>query len=131
MNLRPKSDNKAEVFTAAMNDIMFFLMLFFIIMSTLLNPNIINLNLPTAKHSETARKKEINLSINKDAEYFIDNRQVNFSEIESILLSEKKKKPDAIVIVRCDNTIQVQQLVEVLEIGTKLNMKMLLATKRN
>ena len=131
MNLRPKSENKAEVFTAAMNDIMFFLMLFFIIMSTLLNPNIINLNLPSSKNSQTIRKKEINLSVNKDKQYFIDNRQVQYAEIEPLLLSEKKKRTEAIVVLRCDSTIKVQELVQVLEIGTKLEMKMILATKRN
>lgn len=130
MNLRSKNKPQAEVFTSAMNDIMFFLMLFFIIISTLLSPNVIKLNLPSAKNTQSLHKKEILLSVNKDLQYFIDNKEVSFDQIESILLRETNKDKEAFVVLRCDNTLAIQQLVNVLEIGNKLNVKMILATKK-
>lgn len=130
MNLRSKNKPQAEVFTSAMNDIMFFLMLFFIIISTLLSPNVIKLNLPSAKNTQSLHKKEILLSINKDLQYFIDNKEVSFDQIESILLRETNKDKEAFVVLRCDNSLAIQQLVNVLEIGNKLNVKMILATKK-
>lgn len=130
MNLQSKNKPHAEVFTAALNDIMFFLMLFFIIISTLLNPNVIKLNLPSAKNSQSIQKKEILLSVNKDLQYFINNKQVQFQQIESVLASEVAKDKEAFVVVRCDNTLSVQELVNLLEIGNKLNLKMILATKK-
>lgn len=130
MDLRKKRDNKAEVFTSAMNDIMFFLMLFFIIVSTLLNPNVIKLNLPAAKNTQSIHKKEILLSVNRELQYFVNNKQVTFENLEPALAAEKAKDKESIVVLRCDSTLSVQQLVNVLEIGNRLNVKMILATRK-
>lgn len=113
-----------------MNDIMFFLMLFFIIVSTLLSPNVVKLNLPSAKNSQSLRKKEILLSVNKDLQYYVNNKQVPFEQLEAVLAMEAQKDKEAFVVLRCDNTLAIQQLVNVLEIGNKLNVKMILATKK-
>ena len=129
MNLRRKSKITAEVATSSMNDIMFFLMLFFLIMSTLLNPNVIKLTLPNSKHNQTLRQKEVSISITKDLLYYIDNQVVPFDQLESILALELQKSKDLTVILRCDSSLPVQELVNVLEIGNKLKVKMVLATK--
>jgi biopolymer transport protein ExbD len=130
MNLRPKNKAGAEIFTSAMNDIMFFLMLFFIIVSTLLNPNVIKLNLPSAKNTQSIHKKEILLSVNKDLKYFVNNQQVPFDKLQSVLSVETSKDKEAFIVLRCDNTLAIQQLVDILEIGNKLNVKMILATRK-
>ncbi|MFZ4581589.1 MAG: ExbD/TolR family protein [Paludibacter sp.] len=131
MNLQSRRNKPhAEVFTAALNDIMFFLMLFFIIISTLLNPSIIKLNLPSAKNSQSIQKKEIQLSVNKELQYFIDNKQVAFQQIESVLATEMASDREAFVVIRCDNSLSVQELVNLLEIGNKLKIKMILATRK-
>jgi biopolymer transport protein ExbD len=129
MNLRRKSKITAEVATSSMNDIMFFLMLFFLIMSTLLNPNVIKLTLPSSKHNQVLRQKEVSISITKDLQYFIDNQAVPFEQIETYLAVELQKSQGLTVILRCDSGIPVQELVNVLEIGNKLKVKMVLATK--
>ncbi len=131
MNLQPKNTkNKAEIFTSAMNDIMFFLMLFFIIVSTLLNPNVIKMDLPSAKNTQAIHKKEILLSVNKNLQYYVNNKQIPFANLESVLAAEINKDREAFIVLRCDNTLSVQQLVDVLEIGNNLNVKMVLATKK-
>ncbi|MBP7612917.1 MAG: biopolymer transporter ExbD [Paludibacter sp.] len=130
MNLRQKNKAGAEIFTSAMNDIMFFLMLFFIIVSTLLNPNVIKLSLPSAKNTQSLHKKEILLSVNKDLQYFVNNQQVPFEQLQSVLSVEASKDKEAFVVLRCDKTLAIQQLVNVLEIGNKLNVKMILATQK-
>ena len=131
MNLRSKNNKpSAEIFTSSMNDIMFFLMLFFIIVSTLLSPNVIKLNLPSAKNTQSLHKKEILLSVNKDLQYFVNNKQVPFDKLEKALSNETGKDKEAFVVLRCDNTLAIQQLVNVLEIGNRLNVKMILATKK-
>jgi biopolymer transport protein ExbD len=75
INLRKKKDFTAEVFTSSMNDIMFFLMLFFIIISTLLNPSMIRVALPNSRNSQTLQKKEINLTMTKEKVYYVNNNQ--------------------------------------------------------
>jgi biopolymer transport protein ExbD len=129
MKLRRKNKTTIEVATSSMNDIMFFLMLFFLIMSTLLNPNVIKLSLPSSKHPSELRQKEVSLSVTKEMNYFINNRQVPFNLLETELLAELKGVDNATVVLRCDNTLSVQSLVDVLEIGNKLRIKMILATK--
>jgi biopolymer transport protein ExbD len=129
MNLRRKKKITAEVATASMNDIMFFLMLFFLIMSTLLNPNVVKLTLPSSKHNQELRKKEVTISITKDLQYFVNNAPVTFPMLEPLLTTELKKSNDLTVILRCDSGLTIQDLVNVLEIGNKLKVKMVLATK--
>ncbi len=129
MKLRRKNKTTIEVATSSMNDIMFFLMLFFLIMSTLLNPNVIKLSLPSSQHPGRVNTKEISLSVTKEMNYFINNRQIPFSNLEAELITELKGAQEATVILRCDNSLTVQNLVDVLEIGNKLRVKMILATK--
>jgi biopolymer transport protein ExbD len=129
MNLRKKNRIVAEVATSSMNDIMFFLMLFFLIMSTLLNPNVIKLTLPSSKHNQTLRQKEVTIAVTKELQFYVNNSPVTFEMLEPLLQAELTKSKDVTVILRCDNGITIQNLVNVLEIGNKLKIKMVLATK--
>jgi biopolymer transport protein ExbD len=130
INFRKKDNQPAEVFTSSMNDIMFFLMLFFIIISTLLNPSMIKVLLPNSQSSQSIHKKEINLTVTKDMNYYVNNTPVPFETLESQLKEELTLHPDAIIMLRFDNSLSVQDLVDVLSIGTRLNTKMTLATNK-
>jgi biopolymer transport protein ExbD len=131
MNLRKKSEQSAEVFTSAMNDIMFFLMLFFIIISTLLNPSMINVSLPKAQNTPQAvHTKEIKLTITKDLLYYVNNNQVSMDDLESQLKTEIAGSKDVIVVLRIDNSLSIQEMVNVLSIGSKLGVKMTIATAK-
>jgi biopolymer transport protein ExbD len=130
IDLRKKKDYTAEVFTSAMNDIMFFLMLFFIIISTLLNPSMIKVSLPNSRNSQTLQKKEINLTMTLDKNYFVNSTQVPFEELESQLKKELAKSPDAFIMLRFDAALPIQDLVNVLSVGNKLTAKMIIATSK-
>ena len=130
ISLRKKKDFTAEVFTSAMNDIMFFLMLFFIIISTLLNPSMIKVSLPNSRSSQTIQKKEINLTMTKEKIYFVNNTQVPFDALETQLQKELARSPDAFIMLRFDNTLSIQDLVNVLSIGNRLSSKMIIATAK-
>jgi len=131
IELRKKKDFTAEVFTSSMNDIMFFLMLFFIIISTLLNPSMIKVTLPNSQNSQSIQKKEINLTMTKEKNYFVNNTQVPFKELENQLNKELKLYPDAFIMLRFDSTLPIQDLVNVLSLGNKLNAKMIIATAKS
>jgi len=130
IELRKKKDYTAEVFTSSMNDIMFFLMLFFIIISTLLNPSMIRVSLPSSRSSQTIQKKEINLTMTKEKIYYVNNTQIPFESLESELKKELTHYPDAFIMLRFDNTLPIQDLVNVLSIGNKLSSKMIIATAK-
>lgn len=121
----------AEVSTASLNDIMFFLLLFFLIISTLGNPNVIRLLLPkSSKSQHNVTKDPVTLSITKDKEYFIENRQVPFEELEGRIQQITANTPEPTIIVRADGNLPVQDLVEIMDIGGKLNVRMVLATEK-
>jgi len=130
MNIKRKRYFKAEVSTSSLNDIMFFLLLFFLIVSSLANPNVIKLLLPNSKSAQNLNKQQISISITKDKNYFIDNRQITFSEIETVLKSRIASLQEPTVILRLENSLTVQDLVDVLEIGNRLQVKMLMATNK-
>lgn len=130
MKLKRSLDDKVEVATASLNDIMFFLLLFFLIVATFANPNVIKLMLPKAKATQTISKKQITLSITSDKKYYIDTREVSLVGLETQLSAIKKGIPDVTVIVRASGDISVQDLVDVLQIGAQYGIKMILATQK-
>jgi biopolymer transport protein ExbD len=111
---------------------MFFLMLFFLIASTMITPGAIKLALPQADQTQTMKKppKEVAISITKELKYFVNNTQVQLSEIEPLLIKLNQDDSEIVAIVRCDNTVAVQALVDVFQIGNKVKVKMVLATTR-
>ena len=130
MKIKRNRHFKPEVSTSSLNDIMFFLLLFFLIVSTLSNPNVIKLLLPSSKAAQTLSKQQITVSVTKDKNYFIDNQPISFDQIESILKERIGKVLEPTVILRFENTLSVQDLVDVLEIGTRLKVKMVIATNK-
>jgi biopolymer transport protein ExbD len=130
MNIKRKRQFKAEVSTSSLNDIMFFLLLFFLIVSSLANPNVIKLLLPNSKSAQNLNKQQISISITKDKKYYIDSRQINFNDIEPFLKSRMGSLQEPTVILRLENSLTIQDLVDVLEIGNRLQVKMVMATNK-
>ncbi len=130
MKIKRRHEFKVEVATASLNDIMFFLLLFFLIVSTFANPHVIRLFLPKANSSQTIAKKQITLSITKKKLYYIDEKPVLFQDLESELSAIKQRLPDVTIVVRADATLSIQDLVDVLQIGSNLDIKMILATEK-
>lgn len=120
----------AEIPTASLSDIMFFLLLFFLIISTLANPNVIKLMLPKAQTNETTNKNHISLSVTEDKKYFLDKKEVAFSDLKAEIQAATKERNDKTVIVRIPKDLQVQDLVDVLQIGSDLKLNFSLATSK-
>jgi biopolymer transport protein ExbD len=134
MKIERRKLRTAEVYTASLNDIMFFLLLFFLIVSTLVTPATIRVLLPKSKTSEdVVIKKQISLTITADHKYYIDKKEVTFETIEpqlSSILAKKTKSEDVIVLLHADKTLNLQDVVSVIDIGNKLKVKMVLFTQK-
>ena len=128
MALKRNKRFHAEVATSSLSDIMFFLLLFFLIISTLANPNVIRMTLPKSKTNEKTNKQLITLSITEDKKFYVDKEQVGFDGLEALLLSRMNPEKDLTVIIRIPATLQVQDLVDVLQIGVKNKLKFVIAT---
>jgi biopolymer transport protein ExbD len=131
MNFRSRKKAHVSVETSALSDIMFFLMLFFLIASTLANPNVIKLLLPQAKAGQTVSKQQYSLTISKDLDYYLNNDKspLQFNQLEGRLKSISENNADVTFVLKVDKSIQVQNLVDVLALGSKLKIKMILATQ--
>lgn len=135
MNFRSRRHKEgAEVSTESLNDIMFFLLLFFLIISTLVNPSVVKLNLANSKQNTEIHTHNIDLQITKDFKYYINNKPVYFGDLEREISAEVNKRTTAAgpptVILRLDKELTIQDLVDVMQLGSRLNIKMVLATKK-
>lgn len=130
MNLRRKQQEDAELSTESLNDIMFFLLLFFLIISTMANPNVIKLMLPKSANNEQLQKQQVNLGVTKDKQYSINKVPVPFDQLESAIAQAINGLDQPTVVLNFDRELSVQDLVDVMQIGTKIKVKMVLATQK-
>ena len=120
----------AEIPTSSLSDIMFFLFLFFLIISTLANPNVIKLTLPKAASNETTNKDHISLSVTEDKFYYIDKQEVPFNQLEQTLAEKTLGTNDKTVVVRVPADNKVQDLVDLMQMGVKLKLNFVIATSK-
>ncbi len=131
MNLRRRQRPHAEVHASAMNDIMFFLMLFFLIASTVTNPNVVKLLLPKSSSGQSVSKRTVNISITKDVQYYIEKQPISLEELQPRLQTYQKQVQELTIILRPEKSVSIQDVVKVMDIANKLGLKMVLATVPN
>jgi biopolymer transport protein ExbD len=124
---RPFHDEDAM---AAMNDIMFFLMLFFLIIATMSNANIIKILLPKSDTTSKMAKQPLTLTVTDDLKYYINANEVPAGRLEAALAEAVKRNEDPTVVLRISKELTVQDLVDVMSIAAKLNLKMVLSTEK-
>lgn len=130
MKIKHNKSFHAEVATASLNDIMFFLLLFFLIISTVANPNVIKLLLPKSQASQTLSKQQVVLSVTADKQFYLNKEAVRFQDLEQAILKACGTAPDPTVVIRMDPSLSIQDLVDVMQIGAKHKIKMVLATQK-
>ena len=130
MKLKRRNRLAAEVSTSSLNDIMFFLLLFFLIISTVANPSVIKLLLPRAASSQTLQKKVFTVSVTADKRYYLNNDEVAYPDLEARLAAEANSYPEPTVVLRFDQSLTIQDIVDILQIGAKHKIKMVLSTQK-
>ena len=129
MNLsRRKNRARAELQTSAMNDIMFFLLLFFLIASTVTNPNVIKLSLPKAASGKSISKKTITVSVTQDLKYYVEKKEIKESDLQATLSKYSSEAAQLTIVLYVEKTVAIQNVVSILDIAQKLNIKLVLAT---
>jgi biopolymer transport protein ExbD len=119
-----------EIPTSSLSDIMFFLFLFFLIISTLANPNVIKLTLPKASSNETTNKDHISISVTDDKRYFLNKEEVPFDQLEQAVFNETTLRNDKVVVVRVPADNKVQDLVDLMQMGVKLKLNFVIQTQK-
>ncbi len=129
MNLRKRQKPHVEVHTSALNDIMFFLLLFFLLASAVANPNVVKLFLPRSSSGQSIPQKTINVSITKDLEYFVEKKKVDQSQLYQSIEVYQRASPELTIILYADRTIAIENVIELTDIANKLKVKLVLATE--
>jgi biopolymer transport protein ExbD len=131
MNIRKKLRNHPEVHTGALNDILFILLLFFLIVSTLANPNVIKVSNPKAK-SDTKSKQTVVITIDKDQQIYLGSKKMGINELEpelKLFLAKETDKPS--VVINGDSTSHLGTSIKVMQIIKKLGATPVMAVDNN
>lgn len=128
MNLRGRNKVSAEFNMSSMTDIVFLLLIFFMLTSTMVTTNALDLVLPKAK-GKTDSNKNIAVSINKKLEFFIDKEAVLETDLEAKLLSLVAADKNKAIILRAEEGVPIEKAVNVLDIANRNQIKVVLAVR--
>ncbi len=130
MALGSKHKADASFSMSSMTDIIFLLLIFFMLTSSFITPSGLNVNLPSSKKSEIVMQK-VSVTITKDLQYMVNNQEVNRNALESVLKRELQngEKGEGVVVLHVDKSVPTEHFVEAAGIATSLNAKVSIATK--
>ena len=132
MNLRKTLHQESEVFTDSLNDIIFILLMFFLIVSTLANPNVIKLSQPKSK-SDTKAKQNVVVSIDANQVYYVGTTRVSLDSLRGALLPaiQKEKTDIPTVVINADKKVPIENVVAVMRVARELGARTVLSVEKD
>ena len=127
MNLKANNKINPLFSMSSMTDIIFLLLIFFMLTASFITPSGLPVSLPSSKSSTIVIQK-VSVTITKDLRYFVNDKEVNISDIEIHLRNEIGDK-EGLVVLHCDKDVPVEHLVNVAGIATSLEAKVTIATQ--
>lgn len=122
MKFRKKQHKESEVFTDSLNDILFILLMFFLIVATLANPNVVNVGLPRGT-KDTRAKQNIMVSIDKDQQYYLGTRKIEKEDFDSVLRNEIRRYKAFVdtptVVINADTSAYYGEVFRIMRIAKK------------
>ncbi len=128
MNLRGRNKISAEFNMSSMTDIVFLLLVFFMISSPIVTPEALDLILPKAK-GKTTHNQNLAVSIDKNNTIFVNNKKVEKNELEAELRRQFAHQENPTIILRTENSVPIQEAVDIMAIAKDNNYKIVLAVK--
>jgi biopolymer transport protein ExbD len=127
MNLKGRNKITPEFNMSSMTDIVFLLLIFFMIASTLAkNLDTIDVKLPQAK-GKTENRNTISLTINNRSQFYLDSKQISKGRIEQALISKFKGSSTPAIVLRAEDKVSIDQVVYVMNIANQNSIKVVLA----
>jgi len=127
MSLRSKNKVSANFSMSSMTDIVFLLLIFFMLTSTLVSPNAFKFLLPNSK-ARTLEKQTVSVSITPEIEYFIEDKKVPFEDLENQLIQILSNEVEPAIVLHADKTVDIEFAVKVMDIAYRNKYKVVLAT---
>lgn len=130
MDIRGRNKVTPEFNMSSMTDIVFLLLIFFMIASTLVSTNAIDIILPKAS-GKTENKRSVAVSIKSDLTYYIDQKRVGVSVLESQLVDLLSEQDAPTIVLRAEKSVPVENVVKVMDIANRNKFKVILAVRPN
>ncbi|PHR15104.1 MAG: biopolymer transporter ExbD [Aequorivita sp.] len=130
MNLRGRNKVSADFSMSSMTDIVFLLLVFFLLTSPAITPDALDLILPKAK-GKTSNVQKASVSITKDGAYYVDKERVSEYSIESELKKTLAGQEEPTIILRAEEGVPIEDAVFVMDIANRNNFKVVLAVRPN
>lgn len=129
MALKSKHNVEPMFSMSSMTDIIFLLLIFFMLTSSFITPSGLPVNLPTSK-AATVELQKVSVTVTKDLQYYVNDKRVSKGMLEAELKSKLTGK-QGVVVLHIDESVPTQYLVHVAGIATALEAKVSIATKPN
>lgn len=113
--------------SVGMTDVVFNLLIFFMLTSTLVHPTALKLLLPKGS-SQTSAKPQTTVSITSDLQYFVEQQPVSIDNLEAVLKQRLGAEPETYIALHADKTVPFDNVVKVLNIAQSNNYKLIIAT---
>ncbi|MDB2314951.1 biopolymer transporter ExbD [Flavobacteriaceae bacterium] len=127
MNLKGRNKITPEFSMSSMTDIVFLLLIFFMIASTLAkNLDTIDVKLPQAK-GKTENRNTVSLTINNSSQFYLDSKQISKGRIEQALIAKLKGSSAPSIVLRAEEKVPIDQVVYVMNIANQNSIKVVLA----
>ena len=133
MGLKKRNKVSAEFNMSSLTDIIFLLLIFFMLTSTLVSPNALNLKLPGSS-SKTVAPATISVSVDTDRKFYLKTQEINPDDLMALVQGEIDKEPDkenVTLVINTDKSVPIEDVVKVMDIAYKLGIKAILATDPN
>lgn len=127
MDLKRRSRVSAEFSMSSMTDIVFLLLIFFMIASTLVTSSALDLVLPQSK-AQSVKRKDVTVNISPDQRFSVGNEIVSAAQLENEILAQVNQQEEAVVILRADKSVPYDLVVKVMDIAYRNKLKMIAAT---
>jgi biopolymer transport protein ExbD len=128
MGLQSRNKVSPNFNMSSMTDIVFLLLIFFMLTSTLVTTNALDLVLPNSS-SKVVDKQTVAISIDKNLAYYIDRDEISASDVEYALLQRLTGAEDKVVVLRVEKGVPIEYAVKVMDIAYRNKLKIVLATK--
>lgn len=128
MDIRGRNKISPEFSMSSMTDIVFLLLIFFMITSTLVTTSALDILLPKAS-GVTENKKAVSVTITKDLVFYIDNKLANEEILEQDLLAVLVGKEEPTIVLRAEEGVPIEKAVKVMDIANRNRYKVILAVR--
>ena len=128
MEIRGRNKINPNFNMSSMTDIVFLLLIFFMLTSTLVTVNALDIILPKAQ-GKTENNKSTAVSITKGLDFYIDKKKVKGAELEQFLLDKLSTEDNPTIVLRAEEGVPIEKAVKVLDIANRNKFKVILAVR--